>query len=246
MREITVVAYNPKWPQMFEQEAKNLKEIFGELAIAIHHKGSTSVPNLMAKPIIDITVEVGDIAKVDQLNQALSAIGYQPHGEYGMPLRRFFTKGDPRSYHLHVWDKGHAEIEKDLLFRDTLIQNPHARLAYENLKQKLCTQHQFEPDKYTMGKDRLIKEILRAANYNGLSMVFVLMDLETEKQAYRKFMDEEPIQDRSLVISQGVNFIGAVSLNKKEDIDRKVITCAHEQAEQLIARWAETRSLTLP
>jgi GrpB-like predicted nucleotidyltransferase (UPF0157 family) len=75
MREIKVVAYNPEWPQMFEQEAKRLKEIFGELAINIHHKGSTSVPNFMAKPIIDITIEVNDIAKVDQLNQALSAIG---------------------------------------------------------------------------------------------------------------------------------------------------------------------------
>jgi GrpB-like predicted nucleotidyltransferase (UPF0157 family) len=243
MHEITVVAYNPKWPQMFEQEAKNLKEIFGELAINIHHKGSTSVPNLMAKPIIDITIEVDDIAMVDQLNQALSAIGYNAHGEYGMPLRRFFTKGDPRSYHLHVWDKGHAEIEKDLLFRETLIQNQPARIAYECLKQKLCEQHRFEPDKYTLGKDRLVKEILRAANYNGLSMVFVLMDSEAEKQAYRKFMEKEPIQDRSLVISQGVNFIGAVSLNEKGDIDQKVISCAHEQAERLIARWFETRTL---
>lgn len=242
MREVTVVAYNPKWPEMFEQEAANLKEIFGELAINVYHKGSTSVPNLMAKPIIDITVEVEDITKVDQHNQRLSTIGYKPHGEYGMPLRRFFTKGDPRSYHLHVWDKGHAEIEKDLLFRDTLMQNHPARTAYENLKKKLCEQYQFEPDKYTMGKDRLVKEILRTANYNGLSMVFVLMDLETEKQAYRNFMSEEPIQDKSLVVSQGVNFIGAISLNERGDIDQKVITCAHEQVERLISRWLETRT----
>jgi GrpB-like predicted nucleotidyltransferase (UPF0157 family) len=59
---------------------------------------------------------------------------------------------------LHVWDKGHDEIAKDLLFRETLIQNVVARIAYENLKQKLCDQHRFEPDQYTMGKDRLIKE----------------------------------------------------------------------------------------
>lgn len=157
-----------------------------------------------------------------------------------MPLRRFFTKGDPRSHHLHIWDKGHDEIEKDLLFRDTLIHNQHARVAYGNLKQKLCTQHQFEPDKYTLGKDRLVKEILRTANYNGLSMVFVLMDLEAEKQAYRNFMKEEPVRDKSLVISLGVNFIGAISLNENGDIDCKVITCANEQAERLIARWLET------
>ncbi len=242
MREITVVAYNPEWPKMFEQEAKKLKEIFGELAINIHHTGSTSVPNLMAKPVIDITIEVDDIAKVDQLNQALSAIGYETRGECGMPLRRFFIKGEPRSHHLHVWDKDHAEIERDLLFRDTLIQNIPARLAYENLKQKLCKQHRFEPDKYTLGKDRLIKEILRTANYNGLSMVFVLMDLETETQAYRNFMGEEPVQHKSLVISQGVNFIGAISLNENGEIKRKVITCAQEQVEKLITRWLETQN----
>jgi GrpB-like predicted nucleotidyltransferase (UPF0157 family) len=239
MREIKVVTYNLEWPQMFEQEAKRLKEIFGELAINIYHKGSTSVPNLMAKPIIDITIEVEDIAKVAQLNEALSFIGYNAHGEFGMPLRRFFTKGNPRSHHLHIWDKGHAEITKDLLFRETLIQNETARSAYENLKQKLSEQHQFEPDQYTFGKDRLIKEILRTANYNGISMVFVLLD--TEKQAYRNFMAEEPVQHKSLVVSQGVNFIGAFSLNKKDEIERKVIITSQEQVEKMINRWLETR-----
>lgn len=239
MREITLSDYNPQWPQLFSQEAKLLKEIFGDLAINIYHKGSTSVPNLMAKPIIDITIEVEDISKVNQLNETLAAIGYSALGEYGMPLRRLFAKGDPRTHHLHVWDRGHDEIAKDLLFRDTLIQNAAARIAYENLKQKLGAQHRFEPDQYTMGKDRLIKEILRTANYNGLSMVFVL--LENEKQAYRNFMNEEPIQDKSLVISLGVNFIGAISLNENGDVDRKVITSANELAKKLIARWLETR-----
>jgi GrpB-like predicted nucleotidyltransferase (UPF0157 family) len=239
MREITIVAYNPEWPKMFDQEAKKLKEIFGDLASNIYHKGSTSVPNLMAKAIIDITIEVEDISKVNQLNKSLAAAGYGALGECGMPLRRFFTKGDPRTHHLHVWDKGHDEISKDLLFRDTLIQNATARIAYESLKQKLGAQHRFEPNQYTMGKDRLIKEILRTANYNGLSMVFVL--LESEKQAYRNFMNEEPIHDKSLVISLGVNFIGAISLNENGAIQRKVINCANEQAEKLIARWLETR-----
>ncbi len=240
MREITLSDYNPQWPQLFSQEAKILKEIFGDLAINIYHKGSTSVPNLMAKPIIDITIEVEDISKVNQLNESLAAVGYGALGEYGMPLRRLFAKGDPRTHHLHVWDKGHDEIAKDLLFRDTLIQNAAARIAYESLKQKLGAQHRFEPNQYTMGKDRLVKEILRAANYNGLSMVFVL--LESEKQAYRNFMNEEPIQDKSLVISLGVNFIGAISLNQKGNVNRKVITTSHTQVEKLISRWLETRN----
>jgi uncharacterized protein YggL (DUF469 family) len=90
-----------------------------------------------------------------------------------------------------------------------------------------------------MGKDRLIKEILRTASYNGLSIVFVL--LESEKQAYRNFMNEDFVQNKSLVLSQGVNFIGAISLNENGAVDRKVITCANEQTEKLITRWLETR-----
>ena len=84
-----------------------------------------------------------------------------------------------------------------------------------------------------------IAEILRAENYNGLSMVFVLH--ESEKQAYKNFMNEDFVQNKSLVISQGVNFIGAISLNENGAVDRKVIRCANEQAEKLIARWLETR-----
>jgi len=241
MKEITLVAYNPEWPKLFAQEAKALKKVFKDLSIAIYHKGSTSVPNLMAKPIIDITIEVEDIAKVSQLNEALVTIGYDALGEYGMPLRRLFKKTDPNSYNLHVWDKGHDEITKDLLFRNALIQNLQARLAYANLKKKLKDQHQFEPQQYIFGKDRLIKEILRNAQYNGLSMVFVLLD--SEKQAYQKFMQEEPVQNQSLVVTQGVNFIGALSLNINGDIHRKNITKAHSQVDKLINRWLETRNL---
>lgn len=241
MKEIRLAAYNPAWPKLFAQEAKSLKKIFKDLSIAIYHKGSTSVPNLMAKPVIDITIEVEDIAKVSQLNQSLAAIGYGALGECGMPLRRLFKKTDPYSYNLHVWDKGHDEIAKDLLFRNALIQNPQARLAYENLKKKLKDQHQFEPEQYLFGKDRLIKEILRNAQYNGLSMVFVL--LGSEKQAYQKFMQEEFLQNKSLVVAQGVNFIGALSLNKNGDIHKKNITKAHSQVDKLINRWLETRNL---
>lgn len=241
MQEIILSDYNPQWPKLFAQEAENLKNIFGELAIAIHHKGSTSVPNFMAKPIIDITIEVEDISKVSQLNRSLVHLGYNALGEYGMPLRRFFTKTSPQAYNLHVWDRGHDEIAKDLLFRDALIQSPEVRATYENLKRKLRDQFQFNRDQYIFGKDRLIKEILRAAGYNGLSMVHVLLD--AEKQAYQNFMQEDPVSNKSLVVSQGVTFIGAFSLDENNNIKQKVITASHEKVKKLIDRWLQTRSL---
>jgi len=240
MQEIILSAYNSQWPKLFAQEAETLKGIFKDLAIAIHHKGSTSVPNLMAKPIIDITIEVEDIAQVCKLNQFLAAIGYDALGEYGMPLRRFFIKTNPQSYNLHVWDKGHAEIAKDLLFRDALIQNSEVRATHENLKKKLRDQFQFDREQYIFGKDRLIKEILRIAGYDGLSMVHVLLD--AEKQAYQNFMKEEPIPNKSLVVSQGVTFIGAFSLDENDNVKQKNIISSHEQVEKLIDRWLQTKS----
>ena len=82
---------------------------------------------------------------------------------------------------------------------------------------------------------------MRSAQYNGLSMVFVLLD--SEKQAYQKFMQEEFLQNQSLVVTQGVNFIGALSLNKNGNIHKKNITKAHSQVDKLINRWLETRNL---
>lgn len=92
MRKVVVSPYNVHWPSMYDEEAGKLRTIFGEQLVAMHHIGSTSVPGLEAKPIIDILVVVQDIARVDAINHEMQAFGYEVKGEYGIPGRRFFRK----------------------------------------------------------------------------------------------------------------------------------------------------------
>ena len=87
---VIVTDYNPKWPGLFEVEANQLREVFGEELIALHHIGSTSVTGLRAKPIIDIMPVVRDIEVVDRFNDKMIGLGYKPMGKFGIPERRFF------------------------------------------------------------------------------------------------------------------------------------------------------------
>ena len=92
MRKIVVVDYHPEWAEAFEREAARIAEVLGENMVAIHHIGSTSVPGLCAKPIIDIMPVVRDIGAVDGCNAGFVALGYTPMGEFGIPGRRYFHK----------------------------------------------------------------------------------------------------------------------------------------------------------
>lgn len=93
MRTVVIVPYDDKWPEMFEIESLLIKTLLGAVAVSVHHIGSTSVPGLSAKPIIDILVEVTDINELDAYNLAMVSAGYIPRGENGIPGRRYFIKG---------------------------------------------------------------------------------------------------------------------------------------------------------
>lgn len=93
MRNVVVCPYDEKWPSMFEEEANRLKEIFGKELAAVYHIGSTAVPGLKAKPVIDILCVARDISQVDKYNIQMQKIGYEAKGENGIAGRRFFGKG---------------------------------------------------------------------------------------------------------------------------------------------------------
>lgn len=104
---------------MFKEEAAKLQTIFGNEIVDIHHIGSTSVPGLKAKPIIDIMPVVRDINTVDNYNIYMQEIGYEPKGENGIPKRRYFQKGgENRTHHVHIYQTGSYEIKRHLAFRD--------------------------------------------------------------------------------------------------------------------------------
>jgi GrpB-like predicted nucleotidyltransferase (UPF0157 family) len=165
MRRVEVVQYNPDWPRMFEIETSNLRTILGAELVCLQHIGSTSIPGLAAKPIIDMLAEVKDINRLDSLNESLVAAGYTPKGEYGIAGRRYFFKGseERHTYHIHAYAAGHPEIRRHLLFRDYLRAHPDAARRYAALKRSLAEQYPCNVDAYTDAKDDFIHEMDRLA-----------------------------------------------------------------------------------
>ena len=125
---------------MFVEEAEKLNLIFEIEIVDIYHIGSTSIPGLKAKPIIDIMPVVKDINLVDTYNEEMKNIGYEPKGENGIPGRRYFQKGgDSRSHHVHIYQLGSYEIKRHLAFRDYLRKHLDVKTSYGELKREIGT-----------------------------------------------------------------------------------------------------------
>lgn len=164
-REVKVVPHDLAWQEAFETEAAALSSALGHEALAIHHVGSTAVPDLAAKPTIDVLIEVRRIEEVDKFDPAMAERGYEAWGEYGIPGRRFFVKnrGPVRTHNIHVFESGNPEIERHLVFRDYLIQHPKAARAYRTLKKDLAEKFPKDIEAYMNGKDTFIKQTEKEA-----------------------------------------------------------------------------------
>lgn len=166
MSRVEVVPHDPRWRDAFEAEAGRVAAALGETVVAVHHIGSTAIPGIYAKPVIDLLVEVGDINDVDARGAAMESLGYEVMGEYGIPGRRFFRKDDPegvRTHNLHVFEAGSAQVVRHLAFRDYMIAHPADAREYSELKRRLAQEHPRSIDGYMDGKDGFIKEMDRRA-----------------------------------------------------------------------------------
>ncbi|MDX5476138.1 MAG: GrpB family protein [Bacillaceae bacterium] len=118
------------------------------------------IPNIKAKPVIDIMVKVTNISEVDKFNSQMEQLGYVVMGEYGIPKRRFFIKGgDNRTHHVHFYEEGNEEIARHLAFRDYMIAHPEEAIKYSELKQTLAEKSPTNITKYIEGKNNYIKAI---------------------------------------------------------------------------------------
>jgi len=163
-RRVGVVSYNPNWKDMCKEESEKIKNILNDIIVDIHHIGSTAIPGIKAKPVIDILVEVKDIEAVDQYNNKMEELGYEVMGEYGIPKRRFFRKGgNNRTHHIHIFQVGNEEIERHINFKEYLIAHPDKAREYSKLKEKLTNKYTYDVENYTNGKSDFIKEIDRKA-----------------------------------------------------------------------------------
>jgi GrpB-like predicted nucleotidyltransferase (UPF0157 family) len=165
VREVRVVPYGPRWTDEFEREAQRLRAVFGEDLVEVHHVGSTAVPGLAAKPIIDILPVVRDINLVDALNGALAGLGYTARGEFGLPGRRYFTRDENgvRTHNVHVYGSGDPEIERHLAFRDYMAAHPEEARAYGRLKEELARRFPTDLEAYMDGKDAFVQKRERRA-----------------------------------------------------------------------------------
>jgi len=152
------------WHQLYAEEETQLRNAIGGQVVAIEHVGSTAICGLSAKPIIDIAVAVREIADAEKCVTQLGGIGYKSRGELGIPGRQYFTKGDPRTHHLHMAELGSDLWRNYLLFRDYLRQHPEVAKEYENLKTELARKHTENREAYTEGKAAFIEGVLKAAS----------------------------------------------------------------------------------
>jgi GrpB-like predicted nucleotidyltransferase (UPF0157 family)/GNAT superfamily N-acetyltransferase len=178
-KNIEVVAYNPQWPKLFESEAKLIKQALGSNCITIHHIGSTSVPGLSAKPVIDMLPVVKDIQEVDKAKKAMESLGYEAKGEYGIAFRRYFQKGkNIRTHNVHVYQEGDSEISRYLKFRDWMRSHADDAESYARLKIELAEKFPNDILLYCNGKDAFVASIDAKDGFDGWRIVQALTDRE--------------------------------------------------------------------
>jgi len=163
-KHIEVVDYRPEWPQVFERVAAELVSACHPWVTEVHHVGSTSVPGLAAKPILDVMPVVDTPEGGEQAVEAMTALGYQYRGEYGIPGRFYFVKNveSRRVVHVHMLPVGHSQMAM-VTFRDYLRANPAVAVEYERLKLRLAVEYQDERDAYTDAKGEFILRTVAAA-----------------------------------------------------------------------------------
>jgi len=144
------------------KERVDLERSLGRLALKIHHIGSTSVPGLAAKPVIDIMVATGSIFEVGQFKDKISPLGYL-HVPQSDTDRLFFRKGTPRTHHLHIVKLGTWIYYSHLWFRDFLTDHASTAKEYECLKMVLSKHHRSDREAYVQGKEDMIAMILERA-----------------------------------------------------------------------------------
>ena len=165
-RTVRVVPYDEDWSARYEAEANRIRDAVGEIVVAIHHIGSTSVPGLRAKPIIDTLIEVSALAGLDARTSTLESLGYEAKGEFGIPGRRYFRRDDglgTRTHQIHAFRVGGQQVERHLAFRDYLISHPQVAQTYGELKQQLADRFPNDIDAYMDGKDSFVKHHEREA-----------------------------------------------------------------------------------
>jgi GrpB-like predicted nucleotidyltransferase (UPF0157 family) len=161
---VKICDYDRAWADRFAALAARAREALGETLVTIEHVGSTAVPGLAAKPIVDLDVVVRR-GRLTEGIARLETIGYTPEGDGGIPGREAFKppSGEPR-HHLYLMEQGAAELERHLAFRDALRADSTLCERYSALKRELASRHGGDRQRYSDGKTAFIAAVLRDAS----------------------------------------------------------------------------------
>lgn len=178
--EVHLAAFNTKWKRSFSDEAILIFNVLKDESLRLYHIGSTSVPGLDAKPIIDILGSVESIQNLDFKKNLLESIGYEYKGEYGIKGRRYCVLYNPEKtmayVHLHIFEHGDSEVSKHLNFRDQLRHSSVDRDAYAHHKKFLINDVNTSRAHYSDAKGEIIKKIQEMANsQSAIQTVFAIL-----------------------------------------------------------------------
>ena len=160
-----VMDHDSLWEQAFYYEQSRLMHQLGFVFENIFHIGSTAIPSVKAKPVLDLLGIVPSLDIIDQYQKDLEALNYVWKGEYGISGRRYnslYNSSFTKDYiHLHIFPKDHPDVKKQLIFRDVIRANPQLAQQYENLKLNLSSQFSDMREQYTSGKNEFIQFVLQ-------------------------------------------------------------------------------------
>ena len=167
-RKVVIVDYDAQWPLLYRKEEALILRSIGQFTVAIEHIGSTSVPGLGGKPIIDIMVAVHSLVDAEKCIKPLESIGYEyvPELEASLPERRYFHKGHPpkeQHYHLHMVELNGHLWKLQLLFRDYLRNHPETAREYFELKKRLAIKYGSDREGFTHAKTSFIESVTAKA-----------------------------------------------------------------------------------
>lgn len=163
--QIVVVPYDPEWPALFRREAADLRAALGGVAVRIDHIGSTSVPGLAAKPIVDVQISVAAFEPLDAFRAPLEGLGYVFRADNPERTKRYFRESPgTRRTHIHVRRAGSFSEQFALLFREFLRAHPDDAERYASLKRRLAQTHPHDGQAYTSAKVPFTWELIAQAD----------------------------------------------------------------------------------
>lgn len=268
IKSIKLSSYDPLWPQIYAQEARLIRETLGENVASLHHIGSTAVPELDAKPRIDMIAEIRAGAHVIA---PLQHLGYKYEGEWNMPLKKGFTKRTPHEFNLHVFREGNAEVQLNILFRDYVRAHPDVRSAYAQLKRQLLA----DPSAYiktgfftgyNYGKANFIRDVILKTGFEGLRFLRPAHDYEW--QGFHEILSEAAQREgkeydrtsrrvpedgqHDFILCRGVEVVAAARVYKSTHAPAEMLclaqkaTCEDKDYESILAGYIKEWLLVAP